>query len=323
MHLSTCAGLALFFSVLAIQQTDAQTYRGKVVRMFVGSPAGSNTDLLGRPVAQKLSEETGGMFLVNNRPGGTGIIANEIVAKAKPDGYTLLIAPSSSITSVPHLHLKMPYDSLDDLIPVIQIGTSSNVLVSHPIVPVKTVEDLIRIAKMKPNFLTFGSSGVGSAFHLSGELFVHMANVKMLHVPYNGVTPALTDLLGGRIDFLFFPYVVMRPFIETGKLRVIAVTGSARNPLLPVIPTISESGLRKYEVNNWVGIFAPKMTPPVIVEYLSNVIQSILVTPELRMFWRNQGVEFRSNTPKEFSTIVRDSYDRYGKLLATVGIKPQ
>lgn len=316
-----CSVFAFCLAVSVVQETDAQIYRGKVVQVVIGSPVGSNSDLLGRPIAQKLGEETGGVFLVNNRPGATGIIANELVAKSAPDGYTLLIAPSSFITSVPHLHLKMPYDSLGDLVPIVQLGASPSVLVSHPSVPIKTVADLIRVAKARPNLLTFGSGGVGDAFHLSSELFKQMGGVEMLHVPYRGITIALTDLVGGRIDLLFATYVIIRPLV--GKLRIIAVTSIARDPLLPDIPTIDESGLRGYEMTNWVGMFAPKSTAPVVVEYLNKTIHNILMTPELRTMWKNQGVQFKPNIPKEFSIIVQNSYTRYGKLIATVGIKPE
>lgn len=323
MRSSIVCAIFVFCSSLGIaQQTIAMPCNKTDV--FIGSPAGSNTDLLGRQVIQKLSEQTGETFVITNRPGATGIIANDTVAKARPNGCTLLVAPWSSTTVMPHMRQTLPYDPLNDLVPVIQIAKFGYVLVSHPSVPANSIGDLIRLGKKNPVSLVFGSTGIGSGYHLAAELFSSMANVQILHVPYGGGnTPVLKDILGGHIDLMFAGAVVVQPFVEVGKLRIIAVTGLTRNALFPHIPTIDESGLPGYEVTGWIGIFVPKGTPSSVVESLNRRIGTVFNAPEMRALWKNQDVEFSPNTPMEFATIFRDSYDRNGKLIRKIGIKPE
>jgi tripartite-type tricarboxylate transporter receptor subunit TctC len=314
----------LAVSAAATLDAAAQSaYPAKPVRLVLGFPAGTNVDVLARPLAQRLTEMLGQPMVVENRPGATGLIANELVAKAPPDGYTLLVAPGSSLTSTPHLRIRKPYDTLKDFAPIIQINAFPQVLIVNPTVPAKTVKELVAVAKARPGVLTFGSSGNGSAFHLAGELFKTVAKIDMLHVPYKGGNVALTDLLAGRIDLMFYSLAIANPQIKAGKLRAIAVTGRKRDPLQPGVPTVDESGLKGYEITGWHGFLAPAGTPPDVIDRLNAAIAKILGTPEIRELWTSQGMEVVTNTPAEFAQRIRADFEKYGRIVKTVGIKPE
>jgi len=319
--MGTRAAAAAFF--VAAASAGAQSYPAKPVRVVLGFPAGTTVDVLARPIAQKLGDRFGHQFIVDNRPGATGMIANELAAKAAPDGYVLLVAPGSSITSNPHLRLKMPYDTLKDLAPITQIGAFPYVLIAHPTVPVKTVKDLISLARAKPGYLSFGSSGVGSGFHLGGELLKTLARVDILHVPYKGGNLALSELAAGDIDFMFYSLAVAQPLIKAGKVRPIGVTGKKRDPLLPDVPPLSQSGLPGYDMTGWHGFFAPGATSREIVNQLNGAIVQILGLPEMRQLWAANGMEVVTNTPEQFAAKVRSEYERYGKLVRAAGIEPR
>jgi tripartite-type tricarboxylate transporter receptor subunit TctC len=322
---SRCVATLAFASglIAAWPCAQAQTYPAKPIRLVLGFPAGTNVDILARPVALRMSEALGQQVIVDNRPGATGLIANELVAKSAPDGYTLLVAPGSSLTSTPHLRIKMPYDSLKDFVPIAQMNSFPQVLIVNPGVPAKTVKELIALAREKPGVLTYGSSGVGSAFHLAGELFASMAKVKMLHVPYKGGNLALTDLIGGRIDVMFYSLAVALPQIKAGKVRAIAVTGLKHDALMPELPTVDESGLRGYDITGWHGFFAPAGTPRAIVDRLNSAIGKILGTQEIRDLWASEGMEVVITTPEQFAQRVRADYEKYGRIVKAVGIKPE
>ena len=298
-------------------------YPAKPIRLVLGFPAGTNVDVLARPIAQRMTETLGQPVVVDNRPGATGLIANELVAKAPPDGYTLLAAPGSSLTSTPHLKVKMPYDALKDFAPIIQINSFPQVLIVNPVVPAKNVKELIAVARSRPGVLTFGSSGTGSAFHLAGELFKTMAKIDMLHVPYKGGNLALTDLLGGRIDLMFYSLAIANPHINSGKVRALAVTGLKRDPFQPKLPTIDESGLKGYEITGWHGFLAPSGTPRDIVSRLNATVGKILGTVEIRELWASQGMEVVVNTPEQFAQRIRADYEKYGRIVKAVGITPE
>src|SRR5258706_6955444 len=258
----------------------AQSYPTRVVRLVHGFAAGSAIDVFARPLAKNLSEALGQQIVVDSRPGATGTIANELVAKSAPDGYTLLAAPGSAMAATPHLY-KVPYDPLRDFAPVIQISTFSYVLVAHPAVPVKTAHDLIALAKSRPAPLTYGSTGVGSGFHLAGELFAAMSGIKLLHVPYRGGgSAAITDLVAGRVDLMWDSLAVVLPQMRAGKLRAIGVTGAHRAAALPDVPAIADSGLPDYEMVGWHGVFAPTGTAREIIERLNATIAKILGMPD-------------------------------------------
>ena len=301
----------------------AQGYPVKPVRVVLGFPAGTNVDVLARPVVQKMAETLGQQLVVDNRPGATGLIANEFVARSAPDGYTLLAAPGSSITASPHLRRKMPYDALKDLLPVAQISAFPNLLVVNPVVPARTVKELIALARARPGQLTFGSSGNGSAFHLAGELFKSMAKVDMLHVPYKGGNQALIDLVGGRIDLMFYSLAITQPQIRAGKVRAIAVTGLKRDALMPGLPTLDEAGLRGYDITGWHGFFAPAGTPREIVERLNAAVGKAMGAREIRELWAGQGMEPVSASPEQFAARVRADYEKYARLIRAAGIPPE
>ena len=315
--------VASVLAATAAAGVQAQSYPVKPIRLVLGFPAGTNVDILARPVAARMSEALGQQVIVDNRPGATGMIANELVAKAAPDGYTLLVAPGSSLTSTPHLRLKMPYDSLRDFVPVAQMNSFPQVLIVNPGVPARTVKELIALGRAKPGVLTFGSSGVGSAFHLAGELFRSMAKIDMLHVPYKGGNLALTDLVGGRIDLMFYSLAVALPQIRAGKVRAIAVTGLEHDALMPELPTIDESGLRGYDITGWHGFFAPAGTPRGIVAKLNATLGQVLSTPEIRELWKSEGMAVVINTPEQFAQRVRADYDKYARIVKAVGIQPE
>lgn len=302
----------------------AQSYPAKPIRILIGFPAGSTVDILARPIALRMTEILGQQVIVDNRAGATGIIANELVVKAPADGYTLLATPGTSLTTSPHMHAHMTFDVLRDLAPVVQIGAFPNVLFVHPDVPAKSVKELIELARARPGVLTFGSAGFGSGLHLTGELFKNMAGINIVHVPYKGGPPAVTDIVGGRIDMMFYTLAVVQQHIKSGRLRAIAMTGLTRDPLMPQIPTVNESGLPGFEVIGWHGFFAPAATPRDIIDKLNATVVGILGTPTIKEFWASQGMGFASgNSPGEFAARFRADYEKYGRLIRSAGIKPE
>jgi tripartite-type tricarboxylate transporter receptor subunit TctC len=314
--------LVLILCALA-GEAAAQAYPNRPVRLVHGFATGSAIDVFSRPLAIKLSEALGQQVVVDARPGATGTIANELVAKSPPDGYVLLAAPGSAMAATPHLY-KVNYAPLRDFAPIIQISDFSYVLVSHPAVPARNAKELIALAKTKPGYLTYGSTGVGSGFHLAGELFCAMAGVQLLHVPYRGGgSAAITDLVAGRVDLMWDSLAVVKPQMAVGKLKALGVTGSRRAAALPDVPPIADSGLPGYEMVGWHGIFAPAATPREIVTRLSGAIAKILATPDMRELWLTQGMEIQPSNPDTFAQRLRFDYERYEKLIRSAGVKVQ
>ena len=286
-----------------------------------GSSAGGGADITGGQITQRMSEVFGVQMIMDNRPGATGMIANELVAKAAPDGYTLLVNPGSFLTISAHLNSKVPFDPLENLAPIIQVTGYQFVLVVHPSVPAKNIKELIAVAKSKPKSLTFVSTGVGSNFHLGGVLFGLKAGVELWHVPYKGSPPAIVDLLAGRADMMVIGLNAVMPFIKSGRLRALGVTSTRRSTLLPDVPTIAEGGLPGYDLNGWEGVLAPAKTPQEIVAKLNTTITNILLTPEMKELWANKGVEFTPNTPEQFAAKLRKDYEDIGKVIKAAGVK--
>ena len=249
--------LLMMSSCLLSGVVSAQTWPTRVVRMVTGSVAGGGADITGRPIAQRMSELLKQQVIIDNRPGAAGLLANDLVAKAAPDGHTLLLTPGSFLIISSYLNARPPYDPLTLLTPIAQVDSYSFVLVVHPSVPAKNAKELVAVAKAKPGALSFVSSGVGSNFHLAGELFKLRGNVELWHVPYKGSPQAIVDLLAGRADVMFVGLPAVMPHIKSGRLRAIGVTGPKRNPLLPDVQTVAESALPGYEVIGWEGVFAP------------------------------------------------------------------
>jgi tripartite-type tricarboxylate transporter receptor subunit TctC len=317
------AAAAMVCCTLIPVDVQAQAYPTRTVRVVHGYATGSAIDVFSRPLAQKLSQALGQQFVIDARPGATGTIGSEIVVKSAPDGYTLLAAPSSALGSTPHLQ-KLSYDTLRDFAPIAQINEFYSVIVAHPSVPAKNSAELIALAKSKPGYLTFGSTGIGSGFHLNMEYFCQMAGIKLLHVPYRGGgSAAITDLLAGRVDLMLDNIGVVKPQLDAGKLKAIGVTGRKRVPALPNVPTIDESGLPGYESVGWHGWLAPAGTPKEIITQLNAAIRKVLATPEIGNLWASQGVNLADTTPEQFAARVRQDYDRYGKLIKSVGLAIQ
>ena len=310
-------------ALLPAPGAQAQAWPARPVRLIHGFAPGSSIDVSIRPLAAQLATEYGQSFTVEPRPGATGQLANEFVAKASPDGYVLLAAPGTSLTSAPHLQ-RAPYDSLKDFAPISMITAFSFVLVAHPSVPARTSRDLVGIARSRPGFLTYASTGVGSGFHLAGELFASLAGVKMVHVPYRGGgSSAMPDLLSGRVDLMWDSYAAVRSQVVAGKLRAIGVTGTRRIAALPDVPTIAEGGLPGYDLVGWHGVLAPAGTPREIIERVNSTINRTLDRKDLRESWTQQGFETPQLTPEQFAQRIARDYQAYGKLIRSIGLQVQ
>jgi tripartite-type tricarboxylate transporter receptor subunit TctC len=303
---------------------SAQSYPSKPVRLITGSGAGGGADQTSRVIAERLSQALGQPVVVENRAGATGMIANRLVADAAPDGYTLLLEPSSFIAISPHLNAQDGWDPRKKLDPVVQVSSYGLVLETHPSVPAKTVKQLVDLARQRPGVLNYSSSGVGSNLHISAELFRIETGIDIVHVPYKSSAAALTDLLAGRADFMFGLIPVSYPFIQQGKLRALAVTSASRNSLLPDVPTIAEAGvpkLLKFRVLSWEAVFVPAGTPDAIVKRLNAEIAKIVESAEIRKIWNDKGVDTVTGTPQELGKQLEEDYTRVGKLLANLKIQ--
>lgn len=314
-----CAALSALIVVPAA--VLAQAYPTKPVRLLTGSAPGGGADQTSRVLAERLSRALKEQFIVENRPGATGMIANRLVSDAAPDGYTLLLEPSSFVTISPHLNAKDGWDPTKRLAPIIQVSAYGLVLVVHPSVPAKSVKEMIALARSRPGVLNFASSGVGSNFHLSAELFKLGAKINIVHIPYRGSSNALIDLLAGRADLMFGLIPISYPYIKQGKLRALGMTAKTRNPLLPDVPTIDESALPGFEVLSWEGVFAPVGTSPSIINRLNSEIGRIVNSAEVKKIWVNKGVDTVTGTPADLGNKLRADYTRLGDLLTQLKIK--
>lgn len=320
-HFSTAI---LGFSAIAFTAGTAgaqQAYPTKPVRMIIALAPGGGVDTTGRYLAQKMSEAWGQNVVTDNRPGAGGSIAAELVAKSAADGYTMLMT-SSGITITPSL-MKLGYDPRKDLLPVSLAVVSPGVLVVHPSLPVKNVQELIAFAKSKPGDLLFSSSGQGSGQHLAMELFAQMVGLKLTHVPYKGTAPSITDVVGGRISMTIASVISTRPFFTTGKLRALAVVGPKRTPALPDYPTVAESGVPGFGYNNWYAVFMPGGTPKPIANRVQQEIAKAVTTPEAQKLLIGQGLDPVGNTVEEFTAMYLEEIPRWAKVVKSVGMQAQ
>jgi tripartite-type tricarboxylate transporter receptor subunit TctC len=299
---------------------QAQSFPTKPVRLVVPFAAGGSTDIIGRTLAQKLNELWGQPVVVDNRAGGSTVIGTDIVAKAPPDGHTLLVTPAP-FTIVPSLSPKLPYDPQKDFEPITLINTTPLVVVVHPGVPAKSVKDLIALAKAKPGALNYGSSGSGGSNHLAGELFNAMAGVKMVHVPYKGNAPALTDLVGGHVDLVFNGLTSALPLIKSGKLRALGVTSLKRAGALPESPTLDEQGLKGFQAIAWNGLTAPARTPKEVITRLNTDVLKVVRSPELVERLKAEGSDPVGSTVAEYAAFVRDEIAKWRKVIQFANIK--
>ncbi len=302
-------GAMLLTSVVA----QAQAWPSKPVKLVVSYPPGGTVDAVARVIAPKLSVRLGQPVIVDNRAGAGGAIGGDVVAKSPADGYTLLLDASNHAQN-PALRSKMPFNTLGDLTSVSLLVKVPNVLVVNPTTSINSVKDLLSQAKAKPGQIDYASSGNGSAQHLAGELFSSMASIKMNHVAYKGGGPALTDVMAGTVPVFFASLASSLPYIQGGKLRAVAVTGKARSPVLPQLPTVAESGLPGYEVYEWNAVFAPAATPAPVVERLSKELAAVLAEPDVRTRLEGMGAEVVGSNPADLDAFRRAELTKWTKL---------
>ena len=313
---------AVLLAISAGASYGQANYPTRAVRIIVPSSPGGGTDILSRLVSPGLSERLGQTVVVDNRPGAGSIIGNDVVAKAPPDGYTLLMG-ISTLAILPAMHKKLPYDAMRDLAPVTQVIAAPNILVTHPSMPVKTVKELIAFSKKRPGEINYGSAGLGTNPHLSMEHFLSMTGVKMVHVAYKGLGPAMVDLVAGQVQTAISTMLAGLPHVKSGRLRALATTGSKRSISLPDLPTVAEAGVPGYEAVQWYGLFAPAKTPREIVNKLNEAMKSTLQSPATKERLAADGTEAVGSSPEEFARFLRSETEKWGKVVRSAGIQPR
>ena len=318
-------GLTLSLAMLAAFAANAvaDDYPNKSIRVIVGFPPGGINDIVARVVGERLGQSLGQAIIVENRPGAGGTIGADLVAKSRPDGYTLLMGSVSNIAMAPSQYKALPYDPAKDFAPVVLVAAAPNVLVFHPEFPAQSVKELIALARQKPGAINYASAGLGTSNHLTVELLQVMTGVQLNHVPYKGDAPGTADVVAGQVPMIFPTLPVALPFIKSGKLRPIAVSSAARSSLLPDIPTVAESGgLPEFEVSVWVGIFAPAGTPKEIVSRLNSEIAKIVRVPGVRERLAGLGAEPVGDTSEHFAAYIKAELAKWSRVAKAAGITP-
>lgn len=319
--LSLMCGM-IFSSVSGVYAQSADSYPDKPITIVVPYPPGGFNDTLGRIVGKKLSDAWGKTVVVENKPGAGTVIGSNYVAKSAPDGYTILVA-QFPFSANPYLYKSLPYDTLKAFAPVILAGRSPMVLVVNSNSPFKTTGDLLALAKAKPGSVNYGSSGPGSSNHLSMVLFESMSGTSLNQVPYKGSTPLLTDLAGGQVEVAFDAYPHVRPFLQSGKIRPIAIATESRSSLMPEVPTINESGVKGYEASSWHGFVVPAGTPPAVLDKLNKQINLILKQEDIKKTLQEQGVVPDGGTSSQFEIFIKKQMEIWKKVVAQSGITPE
>jgi tripartite-type tricarboxylate transporter receptor subunit TctC len=324
---TTCAALAgaagANTALAAAAPTPAMdAFPTRPIRVVVPQSAGGSTDFAARVVAQRLADVFGQNVVVDNRPGAGSLNGTETVARAAADGYTLL-AVAASFTINPSLHLKLPFDPIRDFAPVTRLAALPHILVVHPTVPVKSVKDLVALAKAKPGQLNFASSGIATSTHLAAELFLHMTGTQMVQVPYKGGAPGMVALVAGEVQLYFATISTALPHVKSGKLRALAVTSAKRSTAAPEYPTVAEAGVPGYEHASWVGVLAPAKTPLAIVTRLNEQTVKIVNAPEVQKLLLRDGLETVGDTPQEFAAVIKSEVAKWIKIVKAAGIKAQ
>ena len=311
---------SILAACLASSALAQAPFPSRTITMIVGFAPGGGTDIASRIIAKKLGENIGQSVVVENRAGAGGNIATELVARAQPDGYTILLASVGSLAVAPHIVTKLPYDPVRDLAPVTMAVMFPNVLVLHPSVPARTLAEFVKLAQAKPAGIHYGSSGIGGAGHLAGELFRMMAKVDIVHVPYKGGGPAVTDLLAGQVEAVFATPASAGQYVKAGKLRALAVTGAVRSPSMPEVPTIAESGYPGYEATNWYAYVLPVKTAKDVVERWNRELVKVLTTPEVREQLLSHGLEPQPGTSEALARHIERELATWGKVVKEAGI---
>lgn len=307
--------------LIAAGSAWAQAYPTKPVTLVVPAPAGGPTDIIGRLAGQILTPQLGQNVVVDNRGGAGNTLGTDYVAKAKPDGYTLTVGSPSSHSIAPSIYRNLPYDPVRDFTPIALLATSPTVLVIHPSIPARNLKEFIALAKAKPGDLNFGSGGNGTTSHLTGEYFKTAAGVKITHVPYKGSAGATTDLLAGQIQMMFHGLHLSLPYMRTGKLRGLGLTSPKRSPLMPELPTISEAGLRGFEVNTWYGVLGPAGLPKDVVAKLNAALLKGMEQPAMRARLVEQGLDIIGSTPEQFARVIAEEKDKWAKVVQQSGAR--
>jgi len=314
-----CVAAALCWGATAQAQTAARSdYPVKPVRVVVGFPAGGPSDILARLVAQKLGEAAGQQFVVDNRGGASGMIGAELVAKAPPDGYTLLVVPATHSVN-PSLYKKIPFDTLRDFTPVSLIAEGPFILVVHPSLPVKSVQELVALARRRPGELNYASAGVGGLPHLAGELFKSTTGIKMNHIPYKGAAPATIDLVAGHVTIMFNNMLSAIPHVKAGRLRALGVTTAKRSGAVPEVPTIAQAGVRGYEVSGWYGLLGPAGLPAGVVNRLNAEVNRAMRQSDVVKRLAGEGVDALGSTPDAFGMRIRNEMAKWGAVVKASG----
>ena len=307
--LSLCAGAAL-----------AQTWPAKPVRVVIPWPPGGSNDVVGRIVMQKVGESLGQQFVIDNRPGASGVIGAEPVAKSPPDGYTIMVHSTTHLGNA-HLYKKLPYDTLKDFAPVGTLAAQPGALATHPSLPVKSVREFIALAKARAGQVNYSSSGNGSSPHLSMALLASMTGIDLVHIPYKGGTPQVTALVGGEAQASLATISTVLVHVKSGRLRALGVSSAKRSTMLPEVPTIAEAGVPGYEMSPWIGVYAPANTPRAIIDKLNAESNKALKHPDVATSLTNQVLDPLPSTPEEFAQRIKVDYEKYGKLIKATGLK--
>jgi tripartite-type tricarboxylate transporter receptor subunit TctC len=321
MPRNLASSIATLCFVLASSTAHSQTWPAKPIRFIVPFPPGGATDVLARTIAPKLGEGLGQQVIVDNRAGAGGMIGVELAAKSPPDGYTMVLSTLGPVSINPSLYSKMPFDPAKDLAPVSQAGDIFNVLIVHPTLPAQSVKALIALARSRPGQLNFGSSGIGAADHLSGELFQVMTKTKMVHVAYKGGPLAIVDLISGNLQLMFSTVPTAIGLVKAGKVHALAITNTRRFPAMPEVPTVAEAGVPGFAVNNWCGVFVAGATSQDTIARLNAEIVKVLGMPDIRKRLLDSGIDPVSNSPREFAAYVREETVKWASVVKSANVK--
>ena len=314
--------LCLAAAMLVASPAFAQGWPSRPVRVVAAYPAGGSIDIVARLVSQRLGESLGQPFIVENKAGAAGNIGTDFVAKAAPDGYTLLMGCAAAISSAPNVYAKLPYDPLKDLLPIVLVANQPNALIVRPGLAANNVREFIALARANPGKLNYGSSGVGASQHMTAELFAMMTGVQITHVPYKGGAPAMADLISGQIDFMFDPVPTSIQVVRSGKVRALAVTSLRRSEVMPDLPSMAEAGLDGFELRGWIGLLAPANTSRELVQRLNGEVLKMLAA-DLRGKLLELGLDVAGGTPEQFAAFIREDIAKYGRIVKASGMPQQ